>query len=110
MMRGRRSLARLPPASLSCVGRTRDASDRRNIATLHQPLLVRRADLLSNYLSERLIDPVLPAWSGFLKMVKNVPINSQRDKLLDIRDSRTFRREVCGLRGCRLERRFSHFP
>jgi hypothetical protein len=27
---------------------------------LHQPLLARRVDLLPNYLSERLIDPVLP--------------------------------------------------
>src|SRR5438132_1405048 len=45
-------------------------------------------DLFPNYLSKRLIDPVLPAWSGFLKMIKNVSVNSQRDKLLGIRDSR----------------------
>jgi hypothetical protein len=47
----------------------------------------RCADLLPDYLSQRLIDLVLPARSGFLKVIKNVP------------------REVCGLRGCRLERR-----
>jgi hypothetical protein len=74
---------------------------------LHQTLLARRADLLSNYLSQHLIDPVLPARSGFLKVIKNIPVNSQRDKLLGIRDSRRFRREFRGLRGCRLERRFS---
>src|SRR5262245_9080034 len=33
--------------------------------------LARRADLLPNYLSQRLIDPVLPARSGFLKVIKN---------------------------------------
>ncbi len=78
--------------------------------TLHQSLLARRADLLPNYLSQRLIDPVLPVRSGFLKVIKNVPVNSQRDKLLGIRDSRTLRREFHGLRGCRLERRFSRIP
>ena len=69
-----------------------------------------RADLLPNYLSQRLIDPVLPARSGFLKVIKNVPVNSQGDKLLGIRDRRTLRREFCGLRSCRLERRFSRIP
>ena len=54
--------------------------------TLHQPFLAGRADLLPNYLSQRLINPVLPARSGFLKVIKNVPVNSQRDKLLGIRD------------------------
>ena len=72
--------------------------------------LARRADLLPNYLSQRLIDLVLPARSGSLKVIKNVPVNSQRDKLLGIRDSRTLRREFRWLRGCRLERRFSCIP
>jgi hypothetical protein len=70
----------------------------------------RHADLLPNHLSQRLIDPILPARSGFLKVIKNVPVNSQRDKLLGVRDSRTLWREFRGLRGCRLERRFSSFP
>jgi hypothetical protein len=70
----------------------------------------RRADLLPNYLSQCLIDAVLPARPGFLKVIKNVPVNPQRDKLLGIRDSRTLRREFRRLRGCRLERRFSHIP
>ena len=72
--------------------------------------LVEAEDLLPNYLSQRLIDPILPARSGFLKVIKNVPVNSQRDKLLGIRDSRTLRREFRWLRGCRLERRFSCIP
>ena len=72
--------------------------------------LARRADLLPNYLSQRLIDLVLPARSGSLKVIKNVPVNSQRDKLLGIWDSRTLRREFRGLRGRRLERRFSRIP
>jgi len=72
--------------------------------------LVRRADLLPDYLSQRLIDPVLPARSGFLKVIKNLPVNSQRDKFLGIRDGRTLRREFRGLRGCRLEGRFSRIP
>src|SRR5438034_377518 len=67
-------------------------------------------DLFPNYLSKRLIDPVLPARSGFLKMIKNVSVNSQRDKLLGIRDSRTFRREFRGLRGGHLERSFGRIP
>ena len=70
----------------------------------------RGGDLLPNYLSQGLIDPILPARSGFLKVIKNVPVNSQRDKLLGIRDSRTLRREFRWLRGCRLERRFSCIP
>jgi hypothetical protein len=40
------------------------------------PSRSRRAVLLPNYLSQRLIDPVLPARSGFLKVIKNVPVNS----------------------------------
>jgi hypothetical protein len=73
-------------------------------------LAARRADLLPNYLSQRIIDAVLPARPGFLKVIKNVPVNSQRDKLLGIRDSRTRRRKFRRLRGCRLERRFSRIP
>ena len=73
-------------------------------------LAARRADLLLNYLSQCIIDAVLPARPGFLKVIKNVPVNSQRDKLLGIRDSRTLRREFRRLRGCRLERRFSRIP
>src|SRR5437588_6181512 len=70
----------------------------------------RRTNLLPNYFSQCLIDPVLPARSGFLKVIKNVSVNSQRDKLLGIRDYRTLRRKFHGLRGCRLERRFSSIP
>ena len=66
--------------------------------------------LLPNDLSQRLIDPVLPARPGFLKVIKNVPVNSQRDKLLGIRDSRTLRRKFRRLRGYRLERRFNRIP
>jgi hypothetical protein len=50
-----------------------------------------RADLIPNYLAQRLIDPLLPARSGFLKVIKNVPVNSQRDKFLGIRDTWTHR-------------------
>jgi hypothetical protein len=71
-------------------------------------LIVPCADLLSNYLSQRFIDSVLPARPGVLKVIKNVPVNSQRDKFLGIRDGRTLWREFCGLRGYCLERRFSH--
>jgi hypothetical protein len=73
-------------------------------------LIARRADLLSNYLSQRFIDPVLPARPGVLKVIKNIPVNSQRDKLLGIRDGRTLGREFRGLRGCCLERRFGRIP
>jgi hypothetical protein len=66
------------------------------------------ADLLSNYFSQRFIDSVLPARPGVLKVIENVPVNSQRDKLLGIRDGRTLWREFCGLHGCRFKRRFSH--
>src|SRR5262245_32332285 len=73
-------------------------------------LIARRADLLSNYLSQRFIDPVLPARPGVLKVIKNVPVNSQRDKLLGIRNGRTLGREFRGLRGCGFKRRFSRLP
>jgi len=69
--------------------------------------MVPRADLLSNYLPQRFIDPVLPSWPGVLKVIKNVPVKSQRDKLLGIRNGRTLWREFCGLCGYCLERRFS---
>ena len=68
------------------------------------------ADLLSNYLSQRFIDPVLPARAGVLKVVKNVAVNSQRDELLGIWDGRTLRRKFCGPRGRCLERRFGRVP
>jgi hypothetical protein len=69
-----------------------------------------RADLLSNYLSQRFIDPVLPTRPGGLKVIKNVSVNSQRDKLLGIRDGRTLEREFRGLRGCCFKRHFSRLP
>jgi hypothetical protein len=80
------------------------------LQSLRQLLLAYRADLLPNYLSQRVIDSVLPARSGFLKVIKNIPINSQRDKLLGIRDGRTLRREFRRLCGRCLERRFSRIP
>jgi hypothetical protein len=67
-----------------------------------------RTDLLSNYLSQRFIDPVLPTRTGVLKVIKNVPVNSQRDQLLCIRDGRTLGRQLCGLGGCDFKRCFSH--
>jgi hypothetical protein len=67
-----------------------------------------RTWLLPNYLSQCLIDPILPARSAFLKVIKNIAVNAQRDKLFCIRDSRRRRREFRGLRGCRLERCFCH--
>jgi len=73
-------------------------------------LIARRADLLSNYLSQRFINPVLPTRPGVLKVIKNVPVNSQRDKLLGIWDGRTLRGQFRGLRGCRFKRRFSRLP
>jgi len=73
-------------------------------------LAARRADLLPNYLSQCIIDAILPARPGFLKVIKNVPVNSQRDKLLGIGDTPTLRREFRRLRGRRLERRFSRIP
>jgi len=67
-------------------------------------------DLLPNYLSQRLIDPVLPARSGLLEVIENVPVNSQRDKFLGIRDSRPCRGEFRGLRGSDLECSFGRIP
>ena len=43
----------------------------------------------SNYLSQRFIDPVLPTGPGVLKVIKNVPVNSQRDNLLGIASKRS---------------------
>jgi hypothetical protein len=68
------------------------------------------ANLLPNYLSQRFIDPFLPARSGFLKVIKNIAVNSQRDQLLGTGDGRALRREFRGFRGCRLERRFRDIP
>jgi hypothetical protein len=62
------------------------------------------ADLLSNYLSQRCIDPVLPPRPGVLKVMKNVTVNSQSDKLLGIRDGWTLRRESAGFVVCPLAR------
>jgi hypothetical protein len=83
---------------------------RQSLGLMVCPPKFNRQILLPNYLSQRLIDPVLPARSRFLKVIKNVPINSQRDKLLGIRDSRRLRREFHRLRGCRLEGRLSRIP
>ena len=63
-------------------------------------------ELLTNYLSKRFIYPFSPSRPTFLKVIKNVPVISQRDKLLGIRDTRALRSEFCGLCGCRLERCF----
>ena len=73
-------------------------------------LIAHRADLLPTYLSQRFIDSVLPARPGVLKVLKNVPVNSQRDKHLGIRDGRRLWREFCGLRGCSFKRCFSRLP
>jgi len=84
-----------------------DANASRNV---RGRLAAHRADLLSNYLSQRFIDPVLPTRPGGLKVIKNVSVNSQRDKLLGIRDGRALRREFRGLRRCRFKRRFQPPP
>jgi hypothetical protein len=67
-----------------------DRSGLRDRCVHHRCSHARRTDLLPNYLSQRLIDPVLPARSAFLKVIKNVPVNSQGDKLPGIRDSAGF--------------------
>ena len=67
-------------------------------------------DLLPDYLSQRFIDSVLPARPRVLKVIKNVPVNSQRNKLLGIRDGRRIWRGFRGLRGYCLERRFGCLP
>jgi hypothetical protein len=103
---------------MSALRQNRKGSERANVVRLAPKadisesgrLIARRADLLSNYLSQRFIDPVLPARPNVLKVIKNVPVNSQRDKLLGIRDGRTLGREFRGLRGCRFKRRFSRLP
>src|SRR5438876_8906473 len=108
-----RSFDHLVGALVACAQLAKSAS---NVAshTLHKlstsHFLASRADLLPNYLSQRLIDPVLPARSGFLKVIKNVAVNSQRDKFLGIRDSRPRRREFRGLRGSHFERSFGRIP
>jgi hypothetical protein len=40
--------------------------------------------LLPNYLSQRLIDPVLPARSGFLKVIKNESMADKKIRVLDL--------------------------
>jgi len=101
---------RRPPAKVRNV--PQEAAESCELVTryreFNRKLLRACADLLSNYLSQRFIDSVLPAQPGALKVIKNVPVNSQRDKILGIRDGRALWREFCGLRGCCLERRFSH--
>jgi hypothetical protein len=93
----------------SCLGHIR-FTPQSGHARAGAALIAPCADLISNYLSERFVDPVLPTRPGVLKVIKNVPVNSQRDKLLCIRDGRTLRRQFRKLRSCRFKRRFSRLP
>ena len=100
----------IAPAIIETSQWRMSGSPRKRDITESGRLIARRADLLSNYLSQRFIDPVLPARPGVLKVIKNVPVNSQRDKLLGSRDGWTLGREFRGFRGCRFKRRFSRLP
>src|SRR5580704_16877400 len=63
-------------------------------------------DLFTRGLSQRVVDPILPAASALLEVFENILIDPQRDQLLHIRNRRLFRRRVRHLRGGPLERRF----
>jgi hypothetical protein len=66
--------------------------------------------LLPGCLSQRFIDPILPARPGFLEVFKNVPINAQRDELFGIRESRCLRSRFRRLRCCCLKRSLGRMP
>jgi hypothetical protein len=72
---------------------------------MRAPLMKAEVRLLPNRSSQRLIDPVLPAGAGFLEVFKHVLIDTQRDQLLDARESRFLRKwfrrlSCCGLECC----------
>ena len=62
--------------------------------------------LLFDYPSQRVVDPVLPSRSTFLEVIKNVPIDAQRNEFFDAWKRRALWRGFCRLRGYRLKRRF----
>src|SRR5687768_8567808 len=78
------------------------------IATKLAPVEIVRdlANLFPRGLSQRLIDPVLPARPRLLEVVKNVPINPQRNLLFGAGDRGCFRSRLGELCGRLLERRF----
>src|ERR1700675_1816668 len=66
--------------------------------------------LAADDLSERVVDPVLPARAGFLKVIENLPVKPQRHQLLGIGNARPLRRQSRGLCRRLLERRFGRIP
>jgi len=70
----------------------------------------RHAGLLSGNFSQRIVDPILPAWSGFLEVLQYVPIDAQGDQFLGVRHRRPRRNRLQRLRRGSLERRFGRLP
>ena len=71
---------------------------------------VHALSLLPGRLSQRFIDPLLPARPRLLEMIKNIPIDAQGDKLLGIGERRRLGKRLQRL-GCgRLERRLGGLP
>jgi hypothetical protein len=60
--------------------------------------------------SKRLIDTILPTRSRLLEVVKNIPIDAQRNVLFGARERRSLRSRFYGLRRCSLKRRFGRIP
>src|SRR5580698_4062584 len=63
-------------------------------------------DLFARGLSQRVIDPILPAGPALLKVLEHVLIDAQRNQLLHIRNRRLFGRRLRHFGGGPLERSF----
>ncbi len=60
--------------------------------------------------SERLIDPILPTRPRLLEVIKNIPVDAQRDLFFGAWERRSLRSRFYGLRRCSLKRRFGRIP
>ena len=60
--------------------------------------------------SKRLIDTILPTRPPLLEVIKNIPIDAQRNLLFGAWERRSLRSRFYGLRRCCLKRRFGRIP
>ena len=106
---GRRDIDSSTPADDRERTGTPDATPRRSVAGDVIRIGANQA-LLPGCPSERLIDPVLPAGSGFLEVFEHVLIDAQRDQLFHIGERRSLGSGFGRLRRRRLECRFGRLP
>jgi len=72
--------------------------------------LVETCSLFPGNFPQCFVDPILPAWPGFLEIFQHVAIDAQRHQFSGVRNRRCFWNRFQRLCRCLLEHRFGRLP